>query len=121
MPLAPLFLWATIYSNTHNLSDLEQYRSLSRLTPSHMHVSTSCRGDVRTNWSCYGRTRAYFVSVYYNSLLATLNVRKKIGGKGHGDLGISLRPFDNSNSSAANNHKVDGLVCLVLPLIQLLA
>ena len=57
-------------------------------------------------------TRPYVISVYCNSLLATLNVRKAIRGRGHGDLGISLRPIEDSNSSTAENRKVVGLVCL---------
>ena len=57
-------------------------------------------------------TRPYLISVYCNSLLATLNVRKAIRGRGHGDLGISLRPIEDSNSSTVENHKVVGLVCL---------
>ncbi|KAF9647046.1 hypothetical protein BDM02DRAFT_2821025 [Thelephora ganbajun] len=44
--------------------------------------------------------------LYCNSLLATLNVRKAIRGRGHVDLGISLRPIEDSNSSTVDNHKV---------------
>lgn len=45
--------------------------------------------------------------LYCNSLLATLNVRNAIRGKGHGDLGISLREISESNTSTVDNHKVD--------------
>ena len=62
-----------------------------------------------------------FFSVYCNSLLATLNVRKAIRGRGHCDLGISLNIFGNLDLSTANNHKVGGLAYLVLSLIQSLA
>ena len=48
--------------------------------------------------------------VYCNSLLATLNVRKAIRGRGHDDLGISLRPIEDSKGSTADNHQVDGFV-----------
>ncbi|KAF9782614.1 hypothetical protein BJ322DRAFT_1110494 [Thelephora terrestris] len=45
--------------------------------------------------------------LYCNSLLATLNVRNAIRGRGHDDLGISLRPIDvsDSNTSTVDNHK----------------
>ena len=55
--------------------------------------------------------RAYFVSVYCNSLLATLNVRDSIRERGHASLGISLNPIDMSNSSSAANRKVVWSMC----------
>jgi len=42
--------------------------------------------------------------LYCNSLLGTLNVRKAIRGKGHGDLGISLHPIGDSS---AENREID--------------
>lgn len=41
--------------------------------------------------------------LYCNSLLATLNVRNAIRGKGHGDLGISLREISDSGTSTVDN------------------
>jgi len=48
--------------------------------------------------------------LYCNSLLATLNVRKAIRGRGHDNLGISLGPIEGSNPSISDNHKVVGFV-----------
>jgi len=55
--------------------------------------------------------RAYFVPVYCNSLLATLNVRKAIRGRAQGDLGISLPRIGDSSVSTMDNRKVCGLLC----------
>ena len=62
-----------------------------------------CTYDLVVRWWGF----AYLVSVYCNSLLATLNVRKVIRGKGHSDNGISLYPVDGSNGSASGNRQVD--------------
>ena len=74
---------------------------------------------VRT-WSRWRYT--YLISVYCNSLLATLNVRNAIRGRGHDDLGISLRPIDvsDSNTSTVDNHKVvgSGSVVPAVPLVS---
>lgn len=43
--------------------------------------------------------------LYCNSLLATLNVRNAIRGRGHGDLGISLREISDSGTSTVDNQK----------------
>ena len=59
----------------------------------------------------------YWLSVYCNSLLATLNVRKAIRGKGHNDLGISLRPIGDSGTSSADQPKVVGLVSHLYPIV----
>ena len=56
----------------------------------------------------------FFLPVYCNSLLATLNVRNAIRGRGHGDLGISLGPISDSHTSTTSNSKVIGLV---VPLV----
>jgi hypothetical protein len=67
-------------------------------------------------------TDAYlFFSVYCNSLLGTLNVRKAIDGRVQADLCMSMRVFDDPGSPATDNDKVGVLVRLLLSLIRLLA
>ena len=58
--------------------------------------------------------------MYCNSLLATLNVRKAIRGRVHGDLGISLRNTESSNPSYRNQVADSCPTCTVLSLIKLL-
>ena len=59
-------------------------------------------------WCC-----AYFVPVYCNSLLGTLNVRQAIRGRAHNDLGISLRVIGESGDSSKNNRGV--CACAIVP------
>ena len=49
---------------------------------------------------------AHLVPVYCNSLLGTLNVRRAIRGRGHNDLGISLRVIGESGGSSGDNRGV---------------
>ena len=63
-------------------------------------------------WVISRRGRSNSVSVYCNSLLATLNVRDAILRKGNDNAGISLPTIGGSSLSTADIYKVDGLVCL---------
>jgi hypothetical protein len=98
------------------VSDPSECRYPSRQTLSFTSASISYWGDVRTIGTGASSLRLFFVSVYCNSLLATLNVRNAIRGKGRDDLGISLRPISDSNTSTVDdNRKVDGSVVPAVP------
>ena len=61
---------------------------------------------------------AYFILVYCNSLLATLNVRRAIRGRAHNDLGISLRPIGDTTIGSKDNRGVClCVICTSLPSI----
>lgn len=63
-----------------------------------------------------------FFPVYCNSLLATLNVRRAIRGRGHNDLGISLRPIGDTTVGSKDARGVCArATCTLPPLIQPLA
>jgi len=96
--------------------DPKQCRSSSPLTLSYTYVSISCWADVRANGSCDVMGPCLSFPVYCNSLLGTLNIRKVIRERGHGDVGISLRPIGDSNSSNTDSRKVDGSVCFTRSL-----
>ena len=61
---------------------------------------------------------AYFIPVYCNSLLATLNVRSAISGRAHNDLGISLRPIGETTIGSKDNRGV--CPCAICPLLLLI-
>ena len=117
MPSVALLLWVIIYPDMRSVSDSDQYRSSPHLVLSYMQSFISWCADVSSNELYDDGLVLIFDSVYCNSLLATLNVRNAIRGKGHGSLGISLYPVNDSNSSTTGNHKVDGLVCLLFCVV----
>ena len=53
---------------------------------------------------------AYLVSVYCNSLLASLNVRKAIRERGQENLPITMHFIEDLNGSTMGNRQVDGFV-----------
>lgn len=79
----------------HGLSDPDKYRYPFHPIPSYTSASISYWGDVRPNGSSYMGSYL-LLSVYCNSLLATLNIRKTIRSRGNSIPGIPLSPIEEN-------------------------